>query len=200
MPRVCGITDRRMKNSQEPALKTQRSKLQTNQRPLRRRDKSRGCTLKKKEDLRVVSVGPRFTLYPSASPCASRVSRCLFEETTFHMSCPQNTLRAASLIKPATPKNTCHIARARTHTLEIVLINTCWTRMLREISNLPPDWGIAGPGATRAGRQESSPTIKSLIFLTPLNRPAVFSSLSGTFPLLPSSPHVSPPLLPSLPG
>lgn len=34
----------------------------------------------------------------------------------FHLSCPQNTLRTVSFMKPATPNTTCYIAHTHTHT------------------------------------------------------------------------------------
>lgn len=72
--------------------------------------------------------------------------------------------------------------------------------MRRTVSTLSPDRGIADPGAMKSWAPRCcSPTIKSLIFLTPPRSSCTrlpylrFPPPQKTFSLLPSVPHLSPP-------
>lgn len=71
-------------------------------------------------------------------------------------------------------------------------INICWTQMHRKISSLPPDRGLLIQVQWKAARPHNSPSVKSLIFLTPplssyTHHPAVLSSPSKTFRCLTSA-------------
>lgn len=86
---------------------------------------------------------------------------------------------------------------AHRHTLNCANKNICRRKTQRKIPTLPPDRGIADPGAMKAGRLHFSfPTIKLLIFLLPLL--STCTQLPH-HPLLPSAPHLGTPCS-KLPG